>query len=163
MRKNKFEPRCASKEGYVPWSGLRAALQRALHPAPYALATILLLAGCGGGSSGTGESEQLGQVVDRACQPIGSLDMGSIGIATVAPLSGEDGSFSLAPTSSNTIRIPDETSGSAVDLSAPLCILVVYDGGEIVAVNTYPFEELLECSIEGVRATVPAENLPPCG
>jgi hypothetical protein len=122
----------------------------------------LTLNACGGGSSGTGENERIGRVVDQACRPVASLDMAEVGIEATDDLSAEDGSFELAPSVSRTIQVPFEAGGREIDVSGPTCILMVYDRGTVISVNSYPLMDLPECSIDGVRGIVGRYQLPKC-
>jgi hypothetical protein len=118
---------------------------------------------CGGGSSGTGESGSLGQILDRSCQPLGSVDLSAVGLETTDQFSAEDGTFRLAQTTSSRVQVSDGTRGVDVDISAPTCILIVYDQGQAVSVSSYPLTELSGCSIEGIQGRESLNEPLQCG
>ena len=123
---------------------------------------LLNVNACGGGSSGTGEDDTVGQMIDRFCQPVGSFDMSQVGLETTAQLTADDGTFTLTPTGASSVQVSDGSRGREVDVSRPVCVLIVYDGGAVVSVNAYPRESLVECSIDGVRESGGRQQLPLC-
>lgn len=126
--------------------------------------SMVYLTGCGGGSSGTGEIESSGQVVDPACTPVASVDLAAVGLPTVEESSRADGTFSLAPDAADPGALPAEESDDTTGLSRePTCVLLVYDAGMVVAMDTYPAELLEQCSIEGLRAKDPGAAAALCG
>jgi|GEM_PF-2654977 len=125
---------------------------------------ILPIIGCGGGSSGTGDnSSNQGQIVDEFCVPVPGLDLSNIGLEGDDTKSADDGSFALAPNVGESVNLSDGQTSVKVDVKEPTCIIVAYYEKGIASVNSYPLEELPECSIDGIEGIVPAEELPLCG
>jgi hypothetical protein len=128
----------------------------------------VVLAGCGGGSSGTGETgvEGLrpseGQIIDPSCSPVSNVDLPSLGLGTYQDVSGEDGSFTLDPDAPQQVPAPPGAASPELDRSQANCIVIVYDNGSVVSTNVYPLANLPECSVEGLQGAVPNEELPPC-
>lgn len=141
---------------------LPSLLHRGAHSSVLA-ALVLIATGCGGGSSGTGEGiRSEGQVLDKQCQPVVGLDLSTLGLLTTEPQSREDGAFELDPTVSGPVRVPAGSGTPEIDVSEPACILIVYQEGGVVSVNSYSLGDIPECSLEGVTGIVPPEELPSC-
>jgi hypothetical protein len=88
--------------------------------------------------------------------------MSQVGLETIEQLTAKDGTFTLTPTGASSIQITDGSRGREVDVSNPMCVLIVFDAGEVVSVNAYPRSTLLECSIEGVLESNGRRGLPSC-
>jgi len=130
----------------------------------FLVGSMLYLAGCGGGSSGTGETESNGQVVDPACTPVASVDLAAVGLPTVEESSAPDGTFTVDPEAVGDGTIPwGESAEGAGNSTEPTCSLVVYAEGMILAIDTYPAELLEECSVEGLREKLPEAAAALCG
>ncbi len=155
-----------SREAPHPWTGRRVVH---LFLLVVLSSAIVVSVGCGGGSSGTGESNprsdgSVGQIVDVSCNPIPNIDMSELGLQTAQTLSGEDGSFVLVD-SKEPQQIPGPPENPVLELETRTgnCIVIVLDKGEVVSTQVYPSADLPECSIEGLEAVVREEDLPPCG
>lgn len=143
-------------------------------PGRIALLAVLVLGsvfsvGCGGGSSGTGETgvggirASEGQIVDSSCTPVSDVDLPSLGLGATQDVSSDDGSFTLDPDAPQELPAPPGAALPELDGSRSNCIVIVYDNGTVVSTNVYPLSELPECSIEGLVGAVPADDLPSCG
>jgi hypothetical protein len=129
----------------------------------------VLSVGCGGGSSGTGETgvektpASEGQIVDPSCVPVSDVDLRSIGLGATQDVSGDDGSFTLDPNAPQQLPAPQGATAPELEGSQANCVVIVYDKGTVVSTNVYPLADLPECSIEGLQGAVPDGDLPACG
>ncbi len=168
MIKSSCESNCFTPSLREPRHGISKA------PGRIALLAILffgnvLSVGCGGGSSGTGETgvggvrASEGQIVDSSCIPVSDVDLPSLGLGTTQDVSGDDGAFTLDSNTPQRVPAPPGAASPELDGSQPSCIVIVYENGTVISSNVYPLADLPECSIEGLEGVVPAEDLPSCG
>lgn len=129
----------------------------------------VLSLGCGGGSSGTGETgvegipASEGQIIDPSCTPVSDVELSTLGLGAAQEVSGEDGSFTLHPSAPQQVPAPSGAASPELEVSQANCIMIVYDDGRVVSTSVYPLGDVPECSIEGLQGAVPAEDLPSCG
>jgi hypothetical protein len=121
---------------------------------------IFGISACGGGSSGTGESEDTGIILDSSCVPVPNVNLAELGIEAVEEASSENGTFTIIPDSDDSIAIPSEPESGgdtpvSVDLSEPTCVVISYEDATVSSVLSFPQEELSECSVSGIQQAYP--------
>lgn len=121
---------------------------------------VFCLSACGGGSSGTGESDDTGLILDSSCTPVPSVNLSELGIDALEESSGEDGTFTIIPDPDDSVAIPSEPESGgdtpvSIDLTEPSCVVISYEDDTVSSVLAFPQEELSECSVSGIQQAFP--------
>jgi hypothetical protein len=108
-----------------------------------------LFAGCGGGSSGTGNVN--GIIIDEKCNPVENLPLDSLGIESAQATTSADGSFEFKPDREGSVRLPSSAqSNSETKISESACVVIQYEAGQITEINIIPEYIVDDCSYESL-------------
>jgi hypothetical protein len=112
-----------------------------------ALLIVAVTLGCGGGSSGTGNSQTAGQVVSGDCRPVKALDLFSLGLDSEEQFSRNDGSFTIAAPSGLGEGTPLPSDSSQAN-----CTIIVYKNGAIASEHSYLRAHGDTCTVKDLQS-----------
>jgi hypothetical protein len=119
------------------------------------IAVNLFCIGCGGGSSGTGEINSTGIVIDGTCRPVQDLPLDSLGVESMQTTTAADGSFEFKPDNQGTVSVPTTAQNESIKTPEPVCVVIQYEAGLIQEVFVYPAGSTDRCSLESILMSIP--------